>query len=412
MILMQQSLIKSVIDFQKYNISYEIGNVGVMKEIQMVSALRPFDDRVVYFLNILSKQLLKDKNAKTYPDIVTLAFWMRKASIEGMKKKFYKNTEDVYKVGRGVAFHIAPSNVPVNYAYSLVSGLLCGNANIVRIPSKDFPQISIINKAIDQALDICPEMVPYIVLVRYGHDTSINDAFSAIADIRIIWGGDATIAELRKSELKPRATEITFADRYSFAVIDSDAYLAIDNKSIIANDFYNDTFLTDQNACTSPRVVVWTGKRISEAKELFWRELHKLVENKYELQGVQAVNKLISSFILAVKQNGVRKVKMADNLIVRMKVDDVSSKLMDLKDNSGYFFEYDCDDILKLKDLCNDARCQTISYIGAKETLVSLVENGVKGVDRIVPIGKTMDFDLIWDGYNLFERMTRTINVQ
>ena len=127
---------------------------------------------------------------------------------------------------------------------------------------------------------------------------------------------------------------------------------------------------------------------------------------------MQAVNKLISSFILAVKQNGVRKVKMADNLIVRMKVDDVSSKLMDLKDNSGYFFEYDCDDILKLKDLCNDARCQTISYIGAKETLVSLVENGVKGVDRIVPIGKTMDFDLIWDGYNLFERMTRTINVQ
>jgi hypothetical protein len=37
---------------------------------------------------------------------------------------------------------------------------------------------------------------------------------------------------------------------------------------------------------------------------------------------------------------------------------------------------------------------------------------GIKGVDRIVPIGKTMDFDLIWDGYDLIERFTRTIDLK
>ena len=56
-------------------------------------------------------------------------------------------------MGKGVVFHIAPSNVPVNYAYSLVTGLVCGNINIVRLPSKKFPQTDIINSAIIQALE-------------------------------------------------------------------------------------------------------------------------------------------------------------------------------------------------------------------------------------------------------------------
>ena len=36
---------------------------------------------------------------------------------------------------------------------------------------------------------------------------------------------------------------------------------------------------------------------------------------------------------------------------------------------------------------------------------------GVRGVDRIVPMGKTMDFDLIWDGYDLVSRLTRTVSM-
>lgn len=42
--------------------------------------------------------------------------------------------------------------------------------------------------------------------------------------MRVIWGGDATIKEIRRAALLPRATEITFADRYSLAVIDADYY--------------------------------------------------------------------------------------------------------------------------------------------------------------------------------------------
>ena len=84
---------------------------------------------------------------------------------------------------------------------------------------------------------------------------------------------------------------------------------------------------------------------------------------------------------------------------------------MDYQDNSGYFYEYDCIDIMDLVPICNDKRCQTIAYIGNKEVILPLIWSGVRGIDRVVPIGKTMDFDLIWDGYNLPALLTRVIAI-
>ena len=45
------------------------------------------------------------------------------------------------KLGLGLAFHITPSNIPTNFAYSLIFGLLSGNSNVVKVPSRNFTQI-------------------------------------------------------------------------------------------------------------------------------------------------------------------------------------------------------------------------------------------------------------------------------
>ncbi len=400
---------RNSIDFKKLAITYSVGDADVLNHMADVPALLPFSDMITGFLNALSKNLLGKPQAKAYPDIVTLAFWMRKASMAQLKSRFV--TDDTIRLGRGVIFHIAPSNVAVNYAYSLITGLVCGNANVVRLPSKDFAQVDIIDNAINEVLESYPDVKPYIALVRYGHDNSINDAVSAMADVRVIWGGDNTITEIRKSPLKARAAEITFADRYSLAVIDADAYLNVGNKSKVALDFWNDTYLSDQNACTSPRVVLWLGENKEEAKAEFWHHVHTLVEKQYEIQGIQAVNKLTSRSLLAVAKDGVKVEQAEDNLLTRVRVAKLDADLMEFKDNSGYFIECDGISILDLKDICNDRRCQTISYIGDTEMIKPLLTSGICGVDRVVPVGKTMDFDFIWDGYNLFERMTRTIAV-
>lgn len=64
---------------------------------------------------------------------------------------------------------------------------------------------------------------------------------------------------------------------------------------------------------------------------------------------------------------------------------------------------------MNLFPLVNDKHCQTIGYIGDKSIFIPLIKSGIKGIDRIVPIGKTMDFDLIWDGCNLPEMLTRNV---
>ena len=400
-------------------VAFLVDNKNMVVNLPRIEPKKPFSEDIVDFFDDLSKELMKSSEAKVFPDIVTLGFWLRRSSILSMKERFVSN-EGNFRIGRGVAFHIAPSNVPVNYAYSLFTGLLCGNANIVRVPSKYFTQVEIINKAICAVLEEHPDIKPYIVLLRYDRDQKINDTLSSLCDVRIIWGGDATIDELRKSPLSPRTTEITFADRYSLAVIDSDEYIRVisddaDNKTAarIAADFYNDTYLSDQNACTSPRVVVWTGCAKEEAKEIFWNNLSVLVKEKYYFQPIQGVDKLSTGYIASACGLGVMKLNSkSDNRLVRIQVSELLPRLMDYRGNSGYFYEYDCDDILMIREFCDDTHCQTIGLLGEKTIVEPLLKSGIRGVDRIVPIGHTMDFDLIWDGYNLVERFTRTINIK
>ena len=102
--------------------------------LQRTSATHIFDEKIINYLNDLSKAIFSDSRSKQYPDVTTFAFFVERANIKSISKKYIKNAYRM--IGHGIIFHIAPSNVPVNFAYSLVAGLLSGNINIVRVPSK------------------------------------------------------------------------------------------------------------------------------------------------------------------------------------------------------------------------------------------------------------------------------------
>ena len=200
-------------------LTYLVGSPEIIAGMNALPARSPFDGEVLEFWNHVSQALLAQRTE--FPDVATFAFWVRKASTQSLRTRFLQEDGNI-RLGRGMAFHIAPSNVPVNYAYSLAAGLLTGNANLVRLPTKRFPQAEWIAGRIHAVLENYPALRPYVCLVRYDRDREINDLLSRLAETRIVWGGDATIAELRKSPLAPRAGEITVADRGSLAVIDSD----------------------------------------------------------------------------------------------------------------------------------------------------------------------------------------------
>ncbi len=392
-------------------IRFLVGDAHLLEASCTTPVKEPFDDGVMDFLDELSLVLRSQPQIRQYPELASFAFWIRKGSLYRMKRQYGKQ-EGVMRLGRGLAFHIAPSNVPVNFAYSLAAGLLAGNSNVVRVPSKDFPQTRTIVRAVRDVLKRQPDMGAYVILVRYERDRKINDALSAVADTRMIWGGDDTVEQLRKSPLPPGSTEIIFADRYSLAVIDADAYMCTDDKNAVARRFYNDTYFTDQNACTSPKIVIWLGNDRQSAKEQFWDRLHRIVKSSYQFQDIQAVNKLAAGYLLAAEQPGIKIISHPDNLLVRVQTAELTEDLMNYQGNSGYFLEYDCDDIMKLRPLCDNTRCQTIGFLGETKQLSGLLRSGIRGVNRIVPIGKTMDFELIWDGYDLMSHLTRAIRIQ
>ena len=402
---MQQSFRDSL---DNLSMSYLVGNQQILEQMKQVKVLPAFSQQVVEFLGKLSQALLRDKRAKAYPDIISYAFWIRKSSVEKEKEK-HLHLEN--RVGRGVTFHIAPSNVPINFAVSMTSALLAGNACIVRVSDKEFPQVSIVCEAIQNLLkDTCKEIQNYLCIVRYAHSEEINRVLSSLCDVRVIWGGNRTVETIRKAPLPVRAIEMAFPDRYSVAVIQAEAYLQADAEKV-AKDFYTDTYYTDQNACSSPRLVVWLGKEKAKAKEQFWHTLQQLVLKEYDMKPIQAVDKYESFCLLAAQRDNVVLVSK-NNYVDRIKLETLDEEVMNYKNGGGYFFEYDAD---RLEDMVPvlGKTCQTVSYLGisSKEIQEMVYKYGVRGVDRIVPLGKTMELMFYWDGYDMVETMSRYVSV-
>ncbi len=392
--------------FSFNGLQYVVGSPDTVEGMRSLKPLHPFDGRVIAFLNDLSGELRK---IREYPDVATFGFWCRKAALIQEKNKIDDAEE---RFGKGVVFHSTPSNVPVNFAFSFAAGLLAGNANIVRLPGKPFEQVEIISAAVRKLLaEHHANLAPYIAFVKYPPLKEVTDAFSAVCSVRVIWGGDRTVAELRQSPIPARTTEITFADRHSIAVIHADAYLAAERKESVIRDFWNDTYYSDQNACTSPRIVFWIGEKKAEAKNDFWSRVHETAKQKYTLAPVQSVGKLNALYSVAA----VRKVsaeKSEDMLVTRIVPETADGDLMDYKYNSGFFFEKDIDSLAEIAGVCG-LRCQTLTYFGVKKEDFRefLEEVRPAGVDRIVPMGKSMDFSLIWDGYDLIRQMSRRISL-
>ena len=374
----------------------------------------PFSDKVLEYLNSLSSALLKDRNSRMYPDVVTFAFFCRKGNLLQLKDKYRKGSE--LRLGRGVLFHIAPSNVPINFAYSLVAGLLAGNANVVRVSSKQFPQVDLVVRHILslEKQEEYKEVSGRIALVRYDRTSDANAYFSSIANVRVIWGGDATIANIRQYSIPPRSFDVCFADRYSVAAIRPSAIMEAPDEEMqkLAENFYNDTYLFDQNACSAPHLVLWKKEVcMEEAKKRFWNVIHDYASKKYNLQAVLSVDKLTELYREAVALN-CRQVPMQDNLVVRNHLNHLPSDVETYRCAGGLFLEYDMDGLDEIAPIVNE-KYQTLAYYGFEKAELKrfVLQNRLKGLDRIVPIGQTTAFALTWDGYNLIETLSRVASI-
>jgi len=405
--------------------------------------LRVFDEQVVEFLGELSADLLKSPLVRQYPDLAAFAFYIRRANLLKLRDALFPGqsnnrtieqsnnswSELSSRLGRGLCFHIAPSNIPVNFAFSWVFGLLAGNANIVRLPSKSFPQVDALLEIIQSHLARHQAIGTRNLFVRYPRtDMEQTAAYCKMADCRMIWGGDRTIAEIKSLPTSPRCVDICFADRYSLAIIDADAVLSADDAALkrLAENFYNDTWLMDQNACSSPQLICWVNDS-DEGRVRFWTAAEQVARAKYQLQDAIAVDKLTLLCEETVLNPSFKSVSRSDNLLYREELVALTPDIINHRGKAGYFFEYSLSSAPSTKHQAPSTKhqalstllpiitekFQTVTYFGIDPIALreALCEHHARGIDRIVPIGQAMDIGIIWDGYDLIRTLSRIVYV-
>ncbi|MBO4423851.1 MAG: acyl-CoA reductase [Clostridia bacterium] len=123
---------------------------------------------------------------------------------------------DSYLSPVGVLFHIAAGNIDVLPAYSVLSGLICGNVNVLKLPSQDD---GITVKILEEFIKILPEAADFI----YVFDTPSSDVLSMIkmaeaADRIVVWGGDEAVSAVRRLA-PPSVGIVEWGHRISFAYV-------------------------------------------------------------------------------------------------------------------------------------------------------------------------------------------------
>lgn len=382
--------------------------------------LKPFDQRIIDFLDALSASILSDKRFNRVPEMVALAFWLRKSNLNRIIRENKHLIDNVnYKIiPEGVIFHVCPSNVDTMFIYSLAIALLTGNKNIIKISEKlDYINVGFLFNQINKLLrrKKFKKMGCYLSIITYGHDVEINKYLSINADVRIIWGGDKT-AELFKSyAVKPRTKDLVFGDRISCAVFKAESFLSSTDRerAEITRRFYNDSYTFDQKGCSSPQTnfILGNANQYHQFKKIFYGLLQKLADQNYKRDAFSLASlkfEHLAQDALAEAISGYSSKSV--NLVFA----EAKKNPLDFHScGGGYFYFKNIDSISDLKKLLN-TNVQTVSYYGLDEREISAISNSANGiwVDRVVPIGRALDFDYIWDSYNLVEELTRKMFIK
>ena len=368
---------------------------------------QPWSGVLIEKISAWSTFLLSKSEVKRSSEIVALAFWCRKANLISIIKHINKYDKiDITKrqpIGR--VFHITPANVDTVFFYSLVLSLLSGNQNIVRVSSKSgeitWQIIRLFREFINQAKN--KQLASLVSIVEYDASNEIaTKAFSAWADLRVVWGGDNAIEAI--SHIAPHINQLVFPDRYSVSLIKlstlENSQKTEEMITGVAERFITDLLPFNQQACSSPKTLYWlnTDKIL---QTLFWKSVHVLlasIDNPFE--AADEVARYVFMQRLAIKfQTNFEcisnQVGISNILISGLSVDALSEHR-----GHGLVFEVEID---SLNLLPYADKLQTVGVFGLNENELTQLkikkENDL--IKRDVSLGKALSFDHVWDGKHL-----------
>jgi hypothetical protein len=375
---------------------------GSIERCVELSPLEVMSPAVMLFLTTLSKRLLSS-NYKAQPELVALGFWLRAANLQ---KLTLKQSKGMHKA-LGLVLHVTPANVDTMFIYSWVCSLLMGNCNIVRIASAESLAKTSLLKELNTLFNLTEflNIAQRNVFVSYTKESKYSAELSLLTDARIIWGGDDSVNAIRRLPCQTRCRDISFADRYSAALINGDALVSPESIEQLATLLWRDTQPHAQQACSSPRVVFWLGK--TEAQQALFEKIDSLAASE-----TKDISKLNNHYVTCqlIQSTGFATKPLVNKTICALPLTKLRQEYLDWHLGLGLYLIISLDTVDMLPAFIS-SKLQTLSYWQVKESdLLKLVdEPSITGIDRIVPVGRALDFSVIWDGYDLLSQLSRKI---
>lgn len=148
----------------------------------------------------------------------------------------------------GLLAHIAPANVAIAGAITLVEGLLSGNVNLVKTSSR---QGQLTQRFAAELVAVEPRLAPYVMVL--GFESSRRawlEWMCGAADGVVVWGGAAATTAV--GDLVPvGARLVVWGPKISFGYLTAAAW----NDREVLSALARDVCALDQRACSSPQVV-------------------------------------------------------------------------------------------------------------------------------------------------------------
>jgi hypothetical protein len=378
----------------------------------------PFAASRMDTLGRLSAALLADPVLRRDPASVSVAYWLRRAHLARLAEEHARRARtepDVLRVPVGRVLHMAPSNVDTLFIYSWALAYLCGNASVVRLSQESGIVVEALLRVIDSVASGDAELRAANRFVTYGHDDEITAALSAWCAHRVIWGGDAAVSAIRPLPLPPHASERVFGSKYSFAVIDAARFGAApeEERARVAAGFFNDLFWFDQMACSSPHVVFWIGP--AHAAESAARDFERALQAEVGRRGFEppvssAVHRRTYAFGLAASADV--RIVLEHPGFVGVHVRDRAALDKDVC-GGGLLRHVPVSDLSEVLGFVDEGD-QTLTHWGIDGVMLRdfAAQAGARGLDRVVPIGEALAFDVVWDGFHLVDDMLRRVRVR
>jgi Acyl-CoA reductase (LuxC) len=361
----------------------------------------------------VSAAILKQGAGRASPAVTHFAYWTRRQALRALAASSVARTPaQCVARPRGLAFHLPPQNVETVFLYSWVISFLCGNANLVRLPTELGEGMTRLLghflSALEDSGDISQQFV------RYPAEEAINRRLSAICDARVVWGGDAKVAAFAPLPLRSGGKAIWFGDRRSLAMVNGDAVtrLAPEARREVAERLHNDVFVFDQMACSSPVRLFVVGDE-GDCDGAVGRLLEDLSEVAIRRGSIPAtghvIRKMVESMSLAA-EGYARKVARHSNSLTTLTVDRPTR----YSTVGGGFLEIAYVPTLKAIAPTLEENVQTIVHFGFESEALSAFAEEIPtlSVARIVPVGEALDFDAVWDGYDLTAELTRLLRIR